>query len=216
MPEEIQEAKEVQEEAPQEKPREPSVLDQLDDLLVFGKWSYSDVEVEDKGLQRYINLIPVTIPHSGAKHANKTFGKGKMNVVERLINGMMRTGMYSGKKMKAYKVVGDSFGIIEKKTGENPIQILVNAIENASPREEITRLRFGGISVPKSVDISPSRRLDIAIRNITKGAVNTTYKNKRSIEVCLANELINASNGDMNSFAVSKKEERERVATSAR
>ena len=87
---------------------------------------------------------------------------------------------------------------------------------NSAPMEEVTRLSFGGISVPKAVDSAPSRRLDLALRNISKGCIKSSHKSKRSVSDCLANELILASKGDMNSFAVSKKDEIERVAGSAR
>jgi len=132
------------------------------------------------------------------------------------MNNMMRTGNYTGKKGKSYQVVKDAFAIIQERTKKNPVQSLVEALENVAPREEVTRLRFGGISVPKAVDISPSRRLDIALRNICRGAVASTFKNKKTIANCLAEEILLAARGDMNSFAVSKKEEIERVAGSAR
>jgi len=80
----------------------------------------------------------------------------------------------------------------------------------------VTRLRFGGINVPKAVDISPSRRVDIALRNITKGAVQTSYKSSKPIKECLAGEILLAARGEATSFAVSKKDEAERVAASAR
>lgn len=184
--------------------------------LIFGKYNLREVVVEDPGLRRYINLTPIGIPHTGAKHANKWFGKTKVNVVERLINNMMRTGHSTGKKAYAYKTVRNAFGIIEKRTKKNPIQVLIYALQNSSPKEEITRLRFGGISVPKAVDTSSSHKLDVALRNICKGAVSSSHKNKKRMEVCLAEEIILASKADMNSFAISKKEEMERIAASAR
>ena len=70
--------------------------------------------------------------------------------------------------------------------------------------------------MPKAVDVSPSRRLDLSLRNLCKGAVSASYKNVKSIQECLADEIIRASNGDMNSFAISKKDELERIASSAR
>ena len=167
-------------------------------------------------MAKYINLTPTAVPHTDARHANRWFGKSKVNIVERLINNMMRTEVFTGKKMKAYNVTKKAFEIIEQRTKKNPIQVLVDALENAAPREEITRLQFGGISVPKAVDVAPSRRLDIALRNISKGAINASFKNTKPIEQCLAEELILASKGDMNSFSVAKKEEIERVASSAR
>lgn len=185
-------------------------------VLLFGKYEMTGIGIRDGGLAKYIDLTPVSVPHTGGKHANRAFAKSKMSIVERLVNSMMRTEVYTGKKSKTIKVVRDAFEIVAAKTNKNPVQVLVEALENAAPREEITRLQFGGISVPKAVDISPARRLDIALRNIARGTVDASFKNKKSAEECLADELILASKGDMNSFSVAKKEELERVAQSAR
>jgi len=92
----------------------------------------------------------------------------------------------------------------------------VDAIINAGPREEIVRLKYGGIAVPKSVDTSSLRRIDVALRNIAEGARLAAFKSKKSIAECLADELIAAANNDPKSYAVAKKEEVERVAKSAR
>lgn len=209
--EEVQVQEQVQ--APVEAPAEPKAAPRAP---VFGKYDTSDVVISDAGLAKYIDLGTTAVPHSGGKHANMWFGKSKLSIVERLINNIMRTEKYTGKKMKAYKAVEDAFEIIEKKSKQNPVQVLVQAIENAAPREEVTRLQFGGISVPKAVDISPQRRLDIALRNIATGVVAASAKNKKPIEECLADELMLAAKGDMTSYAVAKKEESERVAQSAR
>jgi small subunit ribosomal protein S7 len=213
---ETQEAPETvegQEETPQP-PEEPQV--EIPTPPLFGRYDVSEVAVEDPGLARYINLRAIGIPHQGGKYANRQFGKAKTSVVERLINGMMRSEMYTGKKLSAYKVVEEAFEIIASKTKANPIQVLVEAIQNSAPKEEVTRLRFGGIRVPKAVDTAPQRRLDIAIRNITRGARDSTYKSRKSAAECLADELMRAAKGDMQSFAVAKKEDTERVARSAR
>jgi small subunit ribosomal protein S7 len=185
-------------------------------VLLFGKYEMTGIGIRDGGLAKYIDLTPVSVPHTGGKHANRAFAKSKMSIVERLVNSMMRTEVYTGKKSKTIGVVRDAFEIVAAKTNKNPVQVLVEALENAAPREEITRLQFGGISVPKAVDISPARRLDIALRNLARGTVDASFKNKKSAEECLADELILASKGDMNSFSVAKKEELERVAQSAR
>lgn len=183
---------------------------------LFDKYDLTEVTVNDKGLGRYINLDPISIPHIGAKYANRQFGKAKVSIVERLINGMMRTEHATGEKAKTYNVVKNAFSIIEEKTKKNPVQILVNALQNAAPREETTRLQYGGISVPKAVDVAPLRRLDIALRNICVGAIKASHKNKKRMENCLADEILSASKGEPNSFSVSKRDEIERVASSAR
>jgi len=184
--------------------------------LIFGKYDTTEVIINDGGLAKYIDLTPTNVPHSGGKHANKWFGKSKLSIVERLINNIMRTEKYTGKKMKAYKTVSLAFDLIAQRTKKNPLQILIEGLENAAPREEVTRLQFGGISVPKAVDISPQRRLDIAIRNVCTGVVKASSKSKKPIHECLADELMLAAKGDMTSFSVAKKEEIERVAQSAR
>ena len=200
-----------QEAAPAERPK----VDKPE-VLIFGKYSTNDIVIEDAGLAKYIDLESMMVPHSGGKHANMWFGKSKLSIVERLINNIMRTEKYTGKKLKAYRAVSDAFDIIAEKTKKNPVQVLVEALQNAAPREEVTRLQFGGISVPKAVDISPQRRLDIALRNLSAGVVAASAKNKKAIQDCLADEIMLAAKGDMTSFSVAKKEETERVAQSAR
>jgi small subunit ribosomal protein S7 len=89
-------------------------------------------------------------------------------------------------------------------------------VVSSSPREEATRLLIAGISIPKAVDIAPQRRIDIALRNICKGTVQSSFKSKKSVSERLAEELIKASKKDPSSFGVSKKEEIERISKSAR
>jgi small subunit ribosomal protein S7 len=182
---------------------------------MFERYDMSAIKIEDLGLQRYINLEFKDF-FLGAPHANKMFGKANVSVIERLINILMKTEMYTGQKTKSYKAVRQAFEIIEKRTKTNPIQVFIDALQNAAPKEETTRLRFGGIMVPKAVDISPQRRLDIALRNICTGCMSASHKNKKRIETCLADELLKASKNDPSSFAVAKKNDLERVAKAAR
>jgi small subunit ribosomal protein S7 len=184
--------------------------------LVFGKWDASEITCKDPGLAPYINLSTVGIPHTGGRHANAWFGKAKLSVVERFINKLMRTGPYTGKKQGAMKAFESALEQIAEKSNSNPLQTFVNAICNAAPMEEITRIKFGAVSQPKAVDSSPSRRLDVALRNLAQGAQQGTHKSKRTLTNCIINELSKAAVGDITSFAVSKKEELERIAASAR
>ncbi len=185
-------------------------------VLLFGKFDVSGVIVRDVGMARYIDISPVAVPHTGGKHTNKPFAKAKMSVVERLINGMMRTEDFTGKKLKAYRAVERGFEIVESKGRTNPLQALVDALQHAAPREEVTRLQYGGISVPKAVDVAPARRVDLALRYLCQGALESSHKSKKPIEECLADEIIAAAKNDVNCFSVGKKEEVERVAASAR
>jgi small subunit ribosomal protein S7 len=188
----------------------------LPETPIFGKWPSTAIEVPDVGLARYISLEAVGVMHHGARHANKHFGKTKVHVVERLINDLMRSETYQGKKSKAYKAVEEAFERVAERSKENPVQVLITAIVNAAPREEVTRLRYGGINVPKSVDVAPLRRLNVALRHLAMGATQTSFKSTKPISQCLADEILKAAKNDPQSFAVAKRDEVERVAKSAR
>jgi small subunit ribosomal protein S7 len=183
---------------------------------LFGKYPFEGVEVHDPGIQPYLYLHPIYAPHSEGKLSGRPFMKTHMHLVERLANNLMKGGKYTGKKSKALTTVRLAFDELAKNEGQNPLQLLVNAVENAAPREEVTRLQFGGISVPRAVDASPARRVAVAIRNIGLGAIQASRKSTKPIHSCLATEIALAAKGDLTSFAVGRKEEVERVAQSAR
>jgi len=186
------------------------------ELNLFNKWSYKGIEVKDLGLERYITLKPAAIPHSMGRHEHKRFRKANINIVERLINNLMRPGKNAGKKAKATNILKQAFEIVNLRTGRNPIEVLVKAVENSAPCEDTTRISYGGIVYHLSVDVSPQRRVDLALRNICEAARQASINNPRSIEECLAEELVLAANHDMKSYAVSKRHEIERVAQSSR
>jgi small subunit ribosomal protein S7 len=182
---------------------------------VFGLYPVNEVAVHDQSLQKYINLTSGLNLHGGGKYSKSPTGKN-ISTIERLLNNLMRSEKWTGKKYSAYRVLREAFEIIAAKTKDNPIQVLINAIENAAPREEVTRLKYGGVAVPKAVDVSPSRRVSVALRNIAIGATNASFKSKKPIANCLADELMLASRNEGGSFAVNKKDEVERISASAR
>ncbi len=184
--------------------------------LVFSKWDATEVTCNDPGIAPYINLTTIGIPLSGGRHANQWFGKQRLSLIERFTNGLMRRGPNSGKKSSTVSALRDALDIINERTGENPLQTLVDAVVNSAPCEGITRIRFGANSQPKAAEVSPSRRVDIAVRNLTTGATGATVKSKRTLTQCIVNEVMKAAEGDVSSFAVAKREETERIAASAR
>ena len=184
--------------------------------MVFGKWDASEVTCDDPGLAPYINLTTIGTPHSGGRHANAWFGKSKLSVIERFINNLMRTGKFSGKKQHCTKAYEDALDKIASTSGQNPLQKFIDAIVEAAPCEEITRIKVGAVSQPKAVDSSPSRRLDVALRNIAIGAASATAKSRRTLTEGIVAELSKAADGDIASYSVGKREEIERIAASAR
>ena len=193
-----------------------NTLSNIEEIKLFGKWSYNNIVVRDPSLKRYICLKPVYLPHTGGRHEHRRFGKAEVPIVERLINKLMRPGRNTGKKHLTYNIVKKAFELIYLKTGENPIQVLVRAIENSAPREETTRIMYGGIVYHVAVDISPERRVDIALRHLTEGAKLKAFNNPMPIEEALAEEIIQAASNDPKSYAIQKKEEIERIALSSR
>ena len=189
---------------------------QQQEIKLFQKWSFKEVKVVDVGLQRYLNLTPMTTPHSMGRHEHQRFRKANVNVIERLANGLMRPGKNAGKKAKVSNVVKQAFEIISLRTGKNPIEVLVKAVENSAPCEDTTRISYGGVVYHMSVDIAPQRRIDLALRHITEGARAASANNPRSIQETLADELVFAANNDIKSAGVSKRNEIERVAQSSR
>lgn len=186
------------------------------EIKLFQKWSFEGIEIKDPGLKRYLNLTPMVVPHSMGRHEHQRFRKANVNIVERLINNLMRPGKNAGKKAKTTNIVKQAFEIIHLRTGRNPIEVLVRAVENSAPCEDTTRISYGGVVYHLSVDVSPQRRIDLALRHITEAARVASINSPRSIQEALADELILAANNDIKSVAVSKRHEIERIAQSSR
>jgi len=196
----------------------------VEKILLFSKWDLSEVEVSDVGLQRVLSLRPSVIPHTHGRHEHRKFGKADVNIVERLANSLMHfgkknaknTGRMGGKKQRILNVVRAALEIVELKTGENPVQVLVKAVENAAPNEDTTRISYGGVVYHLSVDVAPLRRIDLALRFIAEGVREAAFSNQRGLEEVLADEIIAAAKNDGTSFSVKKKTEQERIALSSR
>jgi len=197
---------------------------------IFDRYDVSEVQVADPSLKKYLDISPVTIPHSHGRHGKKQFEKMRVNVVERLVNKLMRGGTgektsgkvirthgrLQGKKFKAMKVVEEAFDSIAKSTKANPLQVFVDALQNTAPREDTTRVQYGGVSYQVAVDVSASRRLDMALRNIGMAAIIGAFDKKKTLSQALADEIMLAAKNDQNSYAIKKRDETERMARSAR
>eukprot|EP00126_Sphaerothecum_destruens_P003317 Sdes_comp16995_c0_seq1m6204 len=189
------------------------------EVKLFNKWTFDDVEVSDISLTDYIAVkqkYATYLPHTAGRYAVKRFRKAQCPIVERLTNSLMMHGRNNGKKLMAVRIVKHAFEIIHLLTGENPVQVLVDAIINSGPREDSTRIGSAGTVRRQAVDVSPLRRVNQAIWLLTTGAREASFRNIKSIAECLADELINASKGSSNSYAIKKKDELERVAKSNR
>lgn len=190
----------------------------MTETLLFGRWKYDGVELSDVSLKDYMSVKDrkVFLPHTAGKYAAKRFRKAQCPLVERLVNAMMFHGRNTGKKIQAMKIVEHAFELIFLTTDVNPLQVLVDAIINSGPREDSTRIGTSGVVRRQAVDVSPLRRVNQALYLIAAGARQAAFRNVKTIAECLADELVNASKGSSNSFAIRKKDETERVAKANR
>ena len=199
---------------------------QISDFKIFDLYDLSAIEVKDMGLKSVINLVPKLVLKSYGRNFQK-MGQTKVNIVERLMNRLgvaghrgkkhrLMIGLSTGKYTKNMSIILEAFKIIEQKTGKNPVQVFVKAIENTAPRDEITVIECGGARYPQAVDVSPLRRVNLSIRWLVQGASDKAFNKKKNIIQAIAEEIILASENHGDSFAARKRNESEKQADSAR
>ena len=194
-------------------------------MKIFDLYDAEGLKVTDKGLEKYICFEPRLIIKSKGRNREK-FSKSKTSIVERLIGELSVPGhrgkkhkimtRVSGKYTQQAKVIIETFNIILTKTKESPIQVLIRAVENGSPRDEVTAIEYGGARYPQAVDCAPMRRMSLALRNMVHGAQDKSFNKKVKLSEALAAEIIAASNNSNESVAVTKRIEIEKQADSAR
>ena len=199
---------------------------QLPKFKIFDLYDISEIKVKDPGLQAVINLDAKLILKSFGRN-NQKYGQAKVNVVERMINRLavaghrgkkhrIILGHCTGKYSKNAKIILNAFELIEKKTKKNPVEVLIQAIENVAPREEVTLIEYGGAKYPQAVDVAPLRRINLAIRWIVQGSSDKAFGKKKTIAQGIADEIIMASDSNGDSFSFRKRNESEKQADSAR
>lgn len=204
----------------------PQKPKQIPKFKIFDKYDISEIEIQDPGLKQAINLDSALMVKTHGRNAEK-FGQTKVNIVERLMNKLsvaghrgkkhrIILGHSTGKYSKNMKTILKAFEIIEKKTEKNPVEVLIKAIENSAPRDEVTVIEYGGARYPQAVDVSPLRRVNLALRWIVHGASDRAFNKKKNIAQGLAEEITLASENNGESFSVRKKNESEKQADSAR
>ncbi len=192
---------------------------------LFDLWGVKEIVIEDPGLKNVINLNPQLAVKSHGRNVQR-FGQTKVNVVERLMNKLSVAG-HRGKKHRIQKkstgkytknmtIVLDALKLVEKKTGKNPVAVLVKAIENSAPRDEVTVVEYGGARYPQAAEVAPLRRVNIALKNLAHGASDKSFGKKKSLHQALTDEIVMAYEENQDSLALRKKVEAEKQADAAR
>ncbi len=197
------------------------------EVKVFNKWSVEGIEVTDPGLKRYITLDPKIVPRTGGRYARNRFHKAKAFIIERLMNKLQNpghkgkkhfktSGHCTGKGSTIYNIMEKTLELIEQKTGKNPIEVVVKAIENGAPREEILMIEYGGAHYPRPVEIAPLRRIDFVLKLLVQSSYQKSFNSKKPFVEVFANEIVGAYNLSNQVQVISKKNEIERQADSSR
>jgi small subunit ribosomal protein S7 len=126
-----------------------------------------------------------------------------------LVTQLMNKVMLSGKKSVAERIVYDALKMVEEKTGAEPIATLKRAVDNVRPPLEVRSRRVGGATYQVPVEVKPRRANTLAIRWLVDYA---RARREKTMAQCLANELLDASNGL--GAAVKKRDDMQKMAES--
>ena len=117
--------------------------------------------------------------------------------------------MLHGKRSVAEKIVYDAMSVIEKKTGEPPLDTVKRAIDNVKPPLEVRSRRVGGATYQVPVEVRPRRASTLAIRWLVDFA---RARREKTMADCLAGELMDAANGL--GAAMKKRDDMQKMAES--
>lgn len=124
-------------------------------------------------------------------------------LVARLINRLM----VDGKRGKASTILYRAFDLIKEETGNNPVEVFEQAIENIMPVLEVKARRVGGSNYQVPVEVRPVRRTTLALRWLVNYA---RLRGEYSMEERLAKEIMDAANNT--GASVRRREEVHRMA----
>lgn len=124
-------------------------------------------------------------------------------ILTKLVNQIMM----DGKRGTAQKIVYGAFDLIKERTGEEPLDVFMKALNNVMPLLEVKARRVGGSTYQVPVEIRPERRQTLAIRWIVDF---TNKRNEKTAIERLAGELMDAFNNSGNS--VKRKDDMHRMA----
>ena len=129
----------------------------------------------------------------------------------RLATMMVVRLMQHGKKSTAQRILSDAFGLINERTGGDPLELFETAVKNATPLVEVRARRVGGATYQVPVEISFERQQALAFRWMVNAA-----RSRKGVPMneALADEIVDAYNNT--GGVVKKKEEVHRMAQANR
>lgn len=141
------------------------------------------------------------------KHAPAADIRFSSATVQLFINRMM----HKGKKSTATRIMYDAMALAGERAKKEPLEVLEAALKNVGPLIEVKPRRVGGATYQVPVEVSPDRRLSLAMRWIIASSRSRAGK---SMSEKLAGELLDASNNT--GTAIKKREETHKMAEANR
>ncbi|MDR0402928.1 MAG: 30S ribosomal protein S7 [Treponema sp.] len=114
-------------------------------------------------------------------------------VVSKFVNRMM----WEGKRSVALRLVHEALGVLQSKTGKEPLEVFLKAIDNVKPVIEVKSRRVGGATYQVPIEIRESRREALGMRWIINAA---RAKSGHGMGDRLAAELLDAYNNTGTAF----------------
>ena len=124
-----------------------------------------------------------------------------------LVTKLVNSIMLDGKKGVAQKVVYGAFDIIKEKTGNEPLDVFTQAMENIMPVLETKTRRVGDANYQVPMEVRPARRQTLGLRWLT---AYSRARGERTMAERLAGELMDAANNT--GAAVKKREDTHKMA----
>ena len=124
-----------------------------------------------------------------------------------LVTKLVNSIMLDGKKGVAQKVVYSAFDTIKEKTGNEPLDVFTQALENIMPSLEVKARRVGGATYQVPMEVRPARRQTLGLRWLTSYA---RARGERTMAERLAGEIMDAANNT--GAAVKKREDTHKMA----
>ena len=115
--------------------------------------------------------------------------------------------MVDGKKSIAEKIVYGALDTIESKGHEEPVEVLIQALEKVQPAVEVKSRRVGGATYQVPVEVRPNRRMGLSMRWMIDAS---RKRSERSMSARLAGEIIDALESRGSAFK--KREDTHRMA----
>ncbi len=124
-----------------------------------------------------------------------------------VVNKFMNSLMHAGKKSTAEGILYGAFDQIESKTGNDPVKVFHEALENVKPSVEVRSRRVGGATYQVPIEVRPIRRQALAIRWLI---IASRGRSERTMTERLAGELMDAASS--RGASVKKREDTHRMA----